>query len=161
MNYFLAEIPLPKFITFTLVQRRGERGLEGSRMMSWGDKVAYGLCKQPDDQLGKWLTKWITLPNERQGHLRLPKPKLSWDQGPGGASCGGGQLHAAGQPSFAHLENLTAPSCDHCTLTGLPAKRGQTVLCAQRSQVGIQIQEEASIRNWPYQLPPGQFRKSH
>lgn len=87
-------------------------------MMSWGDKRAYGLCKQPDDQLGKWLEKRITLPNERQGHLRLPKPKLTWDQGPGDAGCRGGQLRAAGQPSCAHLENLMAPPCDHCTLNG-------------------------------------------
>lgn len=36
VNYLLAKIPLSKCVVFTLVQRRGERGLEGARMMAGG-----------------------------------------------------------------------------------------------------------------------------
>lgn len=65
-------------------------------MTSWGDKRAPGLCEQPDDQLGEWLEKRITSPSEGQGHLRLPEPKLTWEQGPGDVSCGGGGGAAPG-----------------------------------------------------------------
>ena len=55
-------------MVFTLVWRRGKKGLEGSRMMAGGHKTAHGLCEQPNDQLDKHPEKWIMLPNERR-HL--------------------------------------------------------------------------------------------
>lgn len=57
INYFLAKIPLFKFVVFTSVQRRGERGLEGARMMA-GAGVGGGAARQQRGFASKWMTSW-------------------------------------------------------------------------------------------------------
>ena len=82
--------PPLKFVVFTLVWTRGERGREGARMMDgvgvgrWDSIWALQVNRW---QLGRHPERWTVLSNEGS-HLLLPKPNPTSDQEPGEASSG-------------------------------------------------------------------------